>query len=244
MNPSKLLKNRKKIFSSGDLTFFADFTPKTRRLEFEPPLPLTQPEITQKNAQSAEQILTTHERRSHALDILSKKFKNFYLNELYCDFTVNVGDREFQVHKFILAARSPVFAAMMEHDMEESKNGVLNVTDCDPDAFHVFLLNLYSFETEALSAENAFNVYVIADKYGVDYLKADCIEYIENSLTIDTFCDVITLAVTYNELKLLATFKDYFTRNARKIIQTVKWDTLMEENTAIAKELLLLVLPP
>ncbi len=37
----------------------------------------------------------------------------------FSDVTLSVGATEFKAHKAILAARSPVFAAMFEHSMEE-----------------------------------------------------------------------------------------------------------------------------
>ena len=39
----------------------------------------------------------------------------------YTDVTLLVQGREFQAHKAILAARSVVFNAMFEHDMEEKQ---------------------------------------------------------------------------------------------------------------------------
>lgn len=38
----------------------------------------------------------------------------------FSDVTLSVGQCVFQAHKAVLAARSPVFAAMFEHGMEES----------------------------------------------------------------------------------------------------------------------------
>ncbi len=54
------------------------------------------------------------------------------------DFTIRVGEREMRAHRAILAARSPVFAAMFEHaDTNEVKNVIemilqmlANANDC------------------------------------------------------------------------------------------------------------------
>ncbi len=49
----------------------------------------------------------------------------------FSDVTLFVGGREFLAHKAILAARSPVFAAMFEHEMEERKHNRVEITDMD-----------------------------------------------------------------------------------------------------------------
>lgn len=43
--------------------------------------------------------------------------------------------REWRAHKAILAARSPVFAAMFKHDMAEKKNNRVTVGGVDGDVF-------------------------------------------------------------------------------------------------------------
>ena len=40
----------------------------------------------------------------------------------FADVTLEIESQEFQAHRAILAARSPVFSAMFQHAMEEQKN--------------------------------------------------------------------------------------------------------------------------
>ena len=42
-------------------------------------------------------------------------------------------DREVKAHKAILAARSPVFAAMLEHDLEETRTNTIEMKDVPED---------------------------------------------------------------------------------------------------------------
>ena len=39
----------------------------------------------------------------------------------FSDVTLRVGEKQFRAHKVILACRSPVFGAMFEHEMTESR---------------------------------------------------------------------------------------------------------------------------
>ena len=47
------------------------------------------------------------------------------------------------LHKTILAARSPLFAAMFKHPSKEKLSGIVNVPDIEPDVFKVLLRYIY-----------------------------------------------------------------------------------------------------
>ena len=51
----------------------------------------------------------------------------------FADVTLTCAAREFRCHKAILVARSPVLAAMFEHDMKESQHNRVEIDDMDPD---------------------------------------------------------------------------------------------------------------
>ena len=52
--------------------------------------------------------------------------------------------RQFKAHKAILAARSPVFAAMFEHGMAECRANRVNITDVEPDILAEVLRFIYT----------------------------------------------------------------------------------------------------
>lgn len=51
----------------------------------------------------------------------------------------------FSVHKAILAARSPVFAAMFDHNSEEAQNSRVQIDDVDPDVVFSYLFSFRTF---------------------------------------------------------------------------------------------------
>merc|ERR1719402_1631011 len=64
---------------------------------------------------------------------LSDDLGNLFENAQFADVQLSCGGREFQCHKAFLAARSQVFQAMFEHDMEEKKNSRVEVKNGTPD---------------------------------------------------------------------------------------------------------------
>jgi speckle-type POZ protein len=75
---------------------------------------------------------------------LSEDLGQLFERAPFSDVTLCVGDRQFQVHKAILAARSPVFNAMFEHEMEERKQNRVEITDVDQEVMAEMLRFIYT----------------------------------------------------------------------------------------------------
>lgn len=170
---------------------------------------------------------------------LSKNIKDVFTNEELCDVTLHVQNEEFKAHKVILAARSPVFAAMFKHETSEKQTGVVNIPDCDPDSFRVFLEFLYSgkFERE-LHFRCFVHLYKIADKYSVEELSEFCIENMQQNLKVENVFDVIAFAEEHDNMKLFNVAKKFFNKNLGLILATAEWSNLTEKNVHRANNLL------
>ena len=100
------------------------------------------------------------------------------------DVQLVVGERVFPVHKVILAARSPVFNAMFSNAMTESKSGIVNITDVDPDVLEQFLRFMYTGELHQ-SAPCSNRLAAVADKYQVETLQDLCEHGIDDTKVQD-----------------------------------------------------------
>ena len=69
---------------------------------------------------------------------------------------------EFNVHKTILAARSPVFAAMFEHDCRQNR---VDIPDVEVEVFQELLRYLYTDQVQEIE-KYAVELYIAADKVG------------------------------------------------------------------------------
>ncbi|CAB3238930.1 unnamed protein product [Arctia plantaginis] len=135
---------------------------------------------------------------------LSDDLGALFDNERFSDVTLAVGGREFQAHKAILAARSPVFAAMFEHEMEERKRNRVDITDVDHEVLREMLRFIYTGRAPnldkmaddllaaadkalclSLSVETAADTLILADLHSADQLKAQTIDFINTSHATD-----------------------------------------------------------
>ena len=165
--------------------------------------------------------------------------KEFFLKKENCDIVIKAQGQEFPAHKTILAARSPVLASTFRNDMREKATGVLDIVDCDPSSLSDFLCFLYCGDTEVISSENVFSLYAAADKYDVQDLREQCVKIMKQNLSVDTFGDIITLAVRHSEAELIKIATDFFVENAGAITLTVKWQTFLAENPTEGNELII-----
>ena len=74
--------------------------------------------------------------------------------------TLLVGNQEFKGHKNILASRSPVFAAMFEHDLKEKRENRVEIADIDSDVFKELLNYIYTGTVQSM------------DQFALDFLAA------------------------------------------------------------------------
>ena len=168
-----------------------------------------------------------------------RDFKGLFLNQVDCDVIMNVKGQEFLAHRNILGARSPVFASTFTNDMKERATGIVNIDDCDPSSFSDFLCFLYCGSTENITLENVFSLFTSADKYDVQDLRSECLEFLKENLSVDSFCDTITLAIQHREKELIELTTDFFAKHFKEIIVTVKWQTFVVENPIQSNEIMI-----
>ncbi|XP_044010271.1 speckle-type POZ protein-like [Aphidius gifuensis] len=101
------------------------------------------------------------------------------------------GKKSFRAIKCILGARSPVFAAMFEHEeFKKNETNEVVIEDIDEDVFEEFLHYIYTGETSNV-AKMPMKLLVAADKYQVACLKKICEESICETINLDNVASVL-----------------------------------------------------
>jgi len=96
------------------------------------------------------------------------------------DFLFLIGSTAFPAHRSLLAARSPVFAAMLNSGLEEARTSQVKLNDTDPETFALFMRFLYVGELEDDEEETVVSgpmkkkLFALADKYQVETLMKIC----------------------------------------------------------------------
>ncbi|XP_044740015.1 speckle-type POZ protein-like, partial [Chrysoperla carnea] len=150
--------------------------------------------------------------------------KKFY------DVILSVADgKEFQVHKTILAARSPVFAAMFEHEMEERKLNRVNITDIDYEILHELLKFIYTGKVDNLQTM-AGELFAAADKYAQERLKKLCEKELAANLSTENVMEILVLADLHGANQLKAQAID-FIKNNPNVMTTMEWKKVKETHS-------------
>ncbi|XP_024619881.1 speckle-type POZ protein-like isoform X5 [Neophocaena asiaeorientalis asiaeorientalis] len=108
-------------------------------------------------------------------------------------------------------ARSPVFNAMFEHEMEESKKNRVEINDVDPEVFKEMMRFIYTGKAPNLD-KMADNLLAAADKYALERLKVMCEEALCNNLSVENVADTLVLADLHSAEQLKAQAIDFINR--------------------------------
>ncbi|KAF8763518.1 protein roadkill-like [Argiope bruennichi] len=166
---------------------------------------------------------------------LSDDFGNLFEGQKFSDVVLSVNGREFAAHKAILAARSPVFCAMFEHEMEEKKQNRVEITDMDHEVLREMLHYIYTGKVSNI--ENmAEDLLAAADKYALDRLKVMCEEHICANLSVLTAAEVLILADMHSAEQLKAHVIDFINMHATDVMETPGWKAMINSHSHLVAE--------
>ena len=164
--------------------------------------------------------------------------EKLFLDQNDCDvhFYFDNG-KKIGAHIIILKLRSPVFAAMFEHEMEEKATGRVHIQDIDPDIFNQLLYFMYcGWISAPLTCEMAKALYVAADKYEVGGLRNECISCLLSNVRVDNVLALIIFAHLHSIEALKTDAIQMVKENARLIVQQEHWANLIEQHHDLSVE--------
>ncbi|KAL5510518.1 hypothetical protein EMCRGX_G006078 [Ephydatia muelleri] len=153
----------------------------------------------------------------------------------FSDVMLAVGSHEFKAHKAVLAARSPVFSAMFEHEMEESRKNRVEISDLDQEVMQEMLAYIYTGKAPNLK-KMADSLLSAADKYALDRLKVMCEEALCANLNIENVSDTLVLADLHSATQLKAMCIDFINNYAPEVMDTQGWSTLVSRHAHLVAE--------
>jgi len=128
---------------------------------------------------------------------LSSEIKDLFLNEKFTDFEILCENEVFKCHKIILAARSPVFDAMLTHNMVENKQSRVEINDLDVSTVNDMISYIYSGKVANLDG-NAKNLLAAAENYQLVDLKHMCLKSLAKNIDSDDGIEALITSEIYN----------------------------------------------
>ncbi|XP_001606154.1 speckle-type POZ protein B-like [Nasonia vitripennis] len=175
-------------------------------------------------------------------DLLSKMsldFEQLIELERFSDVCLIVVDEAVRLpaHRNVLAARSPVFAAMFEHDMRESQDGTVQIYDFDAETIRAMLRYIYTGRLDDIELR-ADKLLGAADKYALDGLKFACEQTLCAQLSVPAAAEYLVVAELHSAYRLKAKALSFVRANLKQVIDTPGFKSLGSSQPCLLEEIL------
>ncbi|KAG1328092.1 BTB/POZ domain-containing protein [Cocos nucifera] len=139
-------------------------------------------------------------------------------------------------HRAVLISRSPVFKAMLENEMEESRSGMIKIHDVSYDVLRYFVHFLYTAEV-LLDEQLACDLLVLAEKYQVKHLKAFCEKFMTSKVNNDNAIAHYAFAHRHNAKQLLEAALSLIMDNMATLTEREEYKELVEKDPRLVVEI-------
>lgn len=158
------------------------------------------------------------------------QFTDLFKNQLNCDtYFIFPGGKRIGAHQSILMARSPVFASFYK---PSSKNGAgktdIRIDDIDVSVFSILLEFAYSGKlTEPLTDDFAKSLFAAADKYEMDDLKDECIDFLASHITEDKALNLMVWSELVADKRMQEAVTKFCCVQRRNICRLQQWENFV-----------------
>ncbi|KAJ3707464.1 hypothetical protein LUZ61_011169 [Rhynchospora tenuis] len=139
-------------------------------------------------------------------------------------------------HRAVLVSRSPVFKAMLDNEMEESRSGVIKIPDASTEVLRSFVNYLYTAET-TLDEDIAPDLLILAEKYQVNHLKVFCERYMTSKVNHENAIACYAFAHRHNAKQLLDAALSLIIENMATLREREEYKELVERDPRLVVEL-------
>ncbi|XP_049769430.1 ankyrin repeat, PH and SEC7 domain containing protein secG-like [Schistocerca cancellata] len=154
------------------------------------------------------------------------------------------GDTRLAAHRAVLVDRSPVFAAMFQHDTLEASSGEVAIADVEGPVLRQLVSYLYTLRAPQLPSI-APQLLATADKCALSGLKAECEKQVAAELALETAAATAVLAVRHSCSSLRQAALTFIKKHTHQVMATQGWaDAMLRQPKDLIEVSRLLSDPP
>ncbi|KAJ4781568.1 BTB/POZ and MATH domain-containing protein 2 [Rhynchospora pubera] len=176
---------------------------------------------------------------------LCDDIKELWEGEDSFDVTFEVEGEKINAHRFMLAARSPVFKAELYGSMKEAKSRCIKIHDMKFKVFMSLLRFIYTddYEDSAFKCHPSDilvqDLFVAADRYALEKLKVQCQQRLWMSISIDTVLTTLILAERHSSAWLKEKCLEFASKseNLTQLSVTEEYVQMMQSFPSLLVEL-------
>lgn len=168
---------------------------------------------------------------------LQEDLLKLYESKSFTDLTILCGNREFYVHKHILAIRSSVFKSDFEKEGEDKFSEIILLNEVHPDALEAFLKFMY---TAAIKIERHMidDILRLGKKYHVEELIQLCELELVRDINVSTVVGVFESADKYGMTGVKENAMKFLKENLRDVSKSEEWTTVFMQRADLMAGLL------
>ncbi|XP_064389863.1 speckle-type POZ protein-like [Halichondria panicea] len=144
---------------------------------------------------------------------VSAALNNDRENQIFTDASIKCGEKQFEVHRVVIASQSPFFKSKIKR--WKTSDNTIDMSDLEPQIVQTIIEHMYGQEQIPDLNVLAPDLLAAADKYQLSSLKNLCEKALLNELTDSNAVTLLKLANTYNALHLREKILEFV--NARPI---------------------------
>nr|XP_002121338.1 kelch-like protein 24 isoform X1 [Ciona intestinalis] len=137
---------------------------------------------------------------------------------LLTDVTITAEDREFECHRVVLASSCPYFKAMFTYDLRESTERKVTLHGIEATSF-AQILNFAYTGTCMLSKQNAADIFVASDLFGILSLRNAAENFLKKCVDFSNCLQILRLSSMYSCPEVTKIAKEFARQNFIDVTQ-------------------------
>ncbi|XP_059139142.1 kelch-like protein 24a [Physella acuta] len=137
----------------------------------------------------------------------------------FTDFTVNIGDFQFNCQKFVLSSCSGFFEALMRTDMREKSESSCTIEGISPETFGLILDFIYGGRN-VLNDDNILAIWHASNQLQIIFLVSLCENFVKDRVNLQNYWDILITAQLLDSLDVITRVRLFMVKNFQEILES------------------------